>query len=51
MSLVMSFSGEQIESIYFWLLGGLGARGWNAVTVVMPLIVAGAMARCCSRAT
>ena len=27
MSLVMSFSGEEIRSIYFWLLGGLGALG------------------------
>jgi ABC-type Fe3+-siderophore transport system permease subunit len=43
MSLVMSFSGEQIRSIYFWLLGGLGSRGWSAVAVVIPLIVAGAL--------
>ena len=44
MSLVMSFSGEQIRSIYFWLLGGLGARGWNAVAVVVPFVAAGAAA-------
>jgi iron complex transport system permease protein len=42
MSLVMSFSGEQIRSIYFWLLGGLGARGWSAVAVVVPFVIAGA---------
>jgi iron complex transport system permease protein len=41
MSLVMSFSGEQIRSIYFWLLGGLGARGWSSVSVVVPFVVAG----------
>jgi iron complex transport system permease protein len=41
-SLVMSFSGEQIRSIYFWLLGGLGARGWSSVSVVVPFVVAGA---------
>lgn len=41
MSIVMSFSGEQIRSIYFWLLGGLGARGWNSVGVVVPFVVAG----------
>ena len=41
-SLVMSFSGEQIRSIYFWLLGGLGARGWDSVSVVVPFIVVGA---------
>jgi iron complex transport system permease protein len=41
MSLVMSFSGEEIRSIYFWLLGGLGARGWQAVGVVVPFVVVG----------
>jgi iron complex transport system permease protein len=41
MSLVMSFSGEQIRSIYFWLLGGLGSRGWSAVGVVVPFVVVG----------
>jgi len=41
-SLMMSFSGEQIRSIYFWLLGGLGARGWDSVSVVVPFVVAGA---------
>ena len=41
MSLVMSFAGEQIRSIYFWLLGGLSARGWTALEVVVPLIVLG----------
>jgi iron complex transport system permease protein len=41
MSLVMSFAGEEIRSIYFWLLGGLSARGWTAVEVVGPLIVLG----------
>jgi iron complex transport system permease protein len=41
MSLIMSFSGEQIRSIYFWLLGGLGARGWSSVGVVVPFVVLG----------
>lgn len=44
MSLVMSFSGEEIRSIYFWLLGGLGSRGWSAVGVVVPFVVAGSAA-------
>jgi iron complex transport system permease protein len=47
MSLVMSLSGEQIRSIYFWLLGGLGARGWQALESATPLVlvgVAGALA-------
>ena len=42
MSIVMSFSGEQIRSIYFWLLGGLGARGWDSVSIVVPFVAAGA---------
>ncbi len=37
MSLVMSFSGEQIRNIYFWILGGVGARGWSSLQVVTPL--------------
>jgi len=41
MSLVMSFAGEEIRSIYFWLLGGLSARGWTAVEVVGPLVALG----------
>jgi iron complex transport system permease protein len=39
-SIVMSFSGEQIRSIYFWLLGGLGARGWEPIAIVTPPIAA-----------
>ena len=41
MSLVMSFAGEQIRSIYFWLLGGLSARGWSSVEAVVPFLVIG----------
>ena len=41
MSLVMSFAGEQIRSIYFWLLGGLSARGWSSVEAMVPFLVAG----------
>jgi ABC-type Fe3+-siderophore transport system permease subunit len=40
-SLVMSVSGEEIRSIYFWLLGGLGARGWEPLQAVAPLMAAG----------
>jgi iron complex transport system permease protein len=46
MTLVMSFAGDEIRSIYYWLLGGLSARGWTAIQIVAPLIllgVAGAM--------
>ena len=40
-SLVMTFSGQQIRSIYFWLLGGLGARGWQALAAAAPLVAVG----------
>ena len=41
MSLVMTFSGQEIRNIYFWLLGGLGDRGWGSLESVTPLIGAG----------
>jgi iron complex transport system permease protein len=41
MSLVMSLSGQEIRNIYFWLLGGLATRGWDALAVVTPLVAVG----------
>jgi iron complex transport system permease protein len=41
MSIVMSLSGEQVRSIYFWLLGGLGARSWQSMEAAAPLIALG----------
>jgi iron complex transport system permease protein len=40
-SLIMSFSGEQVRSIYFWLLGGLAGRGWESLGVAAVLVAAG----------
>lgn len=40
-TMLMAFSGEQIRSIYFWLLGGLQARGWEAVAAAGPLVAVG----------
>jgi len=40
-SLVMTFSGQNIRSIYFWLLGGLGARGWQSVIAASPFMATG----------
>ncbi len=40
-SLVMTFSGQEIRSIYFWLLGGLAARGWQAVLAAAPFVALG----------
>ncbi len=41
MSLVMSFSGEQVRDIYAWLLGGLVGQGWRAIGAVIPLVALG----------
>jgi iron complex transport system permease protein len=41
MSLVMSYSGEDIRDIYAWLLGGLVAQGWRSVAVVLPVVIVG----------
>jgi iron complex transport system permease protein len=40
-SLAMTFSGQEIRSIYFWLLGGLGARGWQSLATATPFVLAG----------
>src|SRR5438093_6752428 len=43
-SLVMTFSGQEIRSIYFWLLGGLGARGWQSLAAATPFVAGGTVA-------
>jgi iron complex transport system permease protein len=40
-SLLMTFSGRQIQSIYFWLLGGLGGGGWRSLAAAAPFLGAG----------
>ena len=42
MSLVMTFSGEQIRTIYLWLLGGLTQAGWHPLLAALPFTVVGA---------
>jgi iron complex transport system permease protein len=42
MSLVMTFSGQQVRSIYFWLLGGLGDASWRSLEAAAPLVLGGA---------
>ncbi len=44
MALVLSYSGERIRSIYFWLLGGLSARGWESLGAAAPLAAVGVAA-------
>lgn len=41
MSIVMSFSGEEIRTIYLWLLGGLTQAGWRSLSAATPFVVAG----------
>jgi cobalamin transport system permease protein len=41
MSLAMTFSGRGVQTIYFWLLGSLGARGWQAVIAAVPFVAVG----------
>ncbi|MGH2658188.1 MAG: FecCD family ABC transporter permease [Actinomycetota bacterium] len=41
MSLMMSFSGEQIRDIYAWLLGGLVGQGWESIGAIVPLVTLG----------
>lgn len=43
-SLVMTFAGQNIQRIYFWLLGGLGSATWPQIVVVTPLIAAASAA-------
>jgi iron complex transport system permease protein len=40
-SLVMSFSGEEIRDIYAWLLGGLVSEGWRSVGIALPVVAVG----------
>jgi iron complex transport system permease protein len=40
-TLVMTFNRESVQSIYFWLLGGLGRAGWDQVWIGLPLVVVG----------
>jgi iron complex transport system permease protein len=41
MSLVMSLSGEEIRSIYAWLVGGLVAQGWRTIAIAVPVVALG----------
>lgn len=41
-SLIMFFSGSQLNQVVFWLMGGLSGRGWNYVYMFLPCGLAGA---------
>lgn len=40
-SLSMLFAGEQMRSIFFWLVGGLGMKGWSYVGLIVPYLLLG----------
>jgi iron complex transport system permease protein len=44
MALLLTYSGERIRSIYFWLLGGLSARSWESLAAAAPLALLGVAA-------
>ncbi len=41
-SLLMFFSGQQLQQVVFWLMGGFGGRNWLHVLVVLPYMLLGA---------
>ena len=43
---LMMQSGESLQKIYFWLLGGLSAKGWIHVGVTLPCVAIGAIILC-----
>lgn len=40
-SLAMIFAGEQMRSVFFWLVGGLSQRGWTYVAIIIPYLLIG----------
>lgn len=40
-SLAMTIGNQDIRSIYFWLLGGVGDRGWRALALATPFVAVG----------
>lgn len=40
-SLLMFFSGQQLQQVVFWLMGGFGGRGWFHFWALLPYMVLG----------
>ena len=40
-SLVIFYSGQQLQSIIYWLMGGFSGRNWDYVKMVLPYILLG----------
>jgi len=40
-SLLVYFSGERIQPLVFWMMGGFSARNWNHIFAVIPYLIGG----------
>ncbi|MGE5652905.1 MAG: FecCD family ABC transporter permease, partial [Bacillota bacterium] len=40
-SFLVYFSGDKFQPLIYWLMGGLGGRGWNAVLTTLPYLAIG----------
>lgn len=40
-SFIKMLAGEDVSSIIYWLMGSLGAKDWNDVSLVAPIVVIG----------
>jgi len=40
-SVIMLFAGEALRGIFFWLAGGLAAKGWLHVLIISPYFILG----------
>ncbi|MBY7141859.1 iron ABC transporter permease [Virgibacillus sp. NKC19-3] len=42
-SLIIAFTGDQLQQIMGWLLGSVSMRGWSYVTIMIPFFVIGTL--------
>lgn len=40
-SMLMYFSGEQLQQVVFWMMGGFGGRTWFHVVAILPYVLLG----------
>jgi iron complex transport system permease protein len=41
MSFLLVIKGKDLQAVFFWLMGGFSARGWDHVKMVLPFILLG----------
>ncbi|MGP4106751.1 FecCD family ABC transporter permease [Virgibacillus sp. L01] len=42
-SLIIAFTGEQLQQIMGWLLGSVSMRGWSYIGIIIPFFILGAL--------